>query len=190
MKCRICGATLKKDGDICTNCYKELQEEEDLKKDKKECLKVKRKYSIAYEIRRYIEWIMIYIICLVSLVCGRAWGSFILTLLGGIVLFGFLFFFDKRVARATRATFYEKKVRYRFDLWFIHKEKTVKYSDITDISYFQSNRQKRLGLADICIYARGAVPGTTLLNGFQVKDVENATDVVKEIYEIIGTLDY
>ena len=43
MRCRICGAKLKKEGDICTNCYKKYQEEEDLKKDVNERLVVKRK---------------------------------------------------------------------------------------------------------------------------------------------------
>ena len=38
MRCRICGAKLKKEGDICTNCYKKYQEEEDLKKDVNERL--------------------------------------------------------------------------------------------------------------------------------------------------------
>ena len=38
MKCSICGARLKKEGDICKNCYKEFQEEEELKKDTNEQL--------------------------------------------------------------------------------------------------------------------------------------------------------
>ena len=41
MRCSICGAKLKKDGDICTNCYKEFQEEEKLNniQSEKELLK-------------------------------------------------------------------------------------------------------------------------------------------------------
>ncbi len=58
MRCRICGAKLKKEGDICTNCYKKYQEEEDLKKDVNERLVVKRKYSIAYLILKY-TWLII-----------------------------------------------------------------------------------------------------------------------------------
>ena len=42
MRCSICGAKLKKEGDICINCYKAYQEEEDLKKD----VKVKLKLNI------------------------------------------------------------------------------------------------------------------------------------------------
>ena len=34
MRCSICGAKLAKEGDICKNCYKEFQEEEELKKER------------------------------------------------------------------------------------------------------------------------------------------------------------
>ena len=67
MKCRICGAPLKKEGDICTNCYKKYQEEEELKKDTKEVLKFNGKYSIAYEFTKYAWIIAIFILS--SIVC-------------------------------------------------------------------------------------------------------------------------
>ena len=41
MKCKICGAKLKKDGDICKNCYKAYLEEEELKKDINKQLRIK-----------------------------------------------------------------------------------------------------------------------------------------------------
>ena len=49
MRCKICGAKLaKENADICLNCYKAYQEEEDLKKDIEEKLIVKRRYKISY----------------------------------------------------------------------------------------------------------------------------------------------
>ena len=62
MRCSICGAKLKKAGDICTTCYKAYQEEEDLRKDKKEIFKIRRKYSIPYEVVKYTELYIIFII--------------------------------------------------------------------------------------------------------------------------------
>ena len=32
MECRVCGAKLRKKGDLCPKCYKEMVEEEELKK--------------------------------------------------------------------------------------------------------------------------------------------------------------
>ena len=133
MKCSICGARLKKEGDICKTCYKEFQEEEELKKDTKEQLKIKRKYSIAYEITKYVEliilWAFAMIVCISS---GGVWES--LAVIGIFALiFGFLLFLDKRLAVATKVVFYEKKAVYTFDMGFINTTKVVKYDDISDV---------------------------------------------------------
>lgn len=185
MKCKICGANLKKDGDICSNCYKTYQEEEELKKDVNEILKIKRKYSIAYEFSKY-AWILI-VFVLSFLVCLSSKDVLQEVLLVVIFVFiiGFLFFWDKRIARATQVVFYEKKVVYKFNFGFIHNEKVVKYTDFTDISCYQTFKQKRFGYGDLCIYAKGIFPGATLLNGFQIKNVENAQEAKNIIKEMV-----
>lgn len=186
MRCSICGAKLKKDGDICTNCYKEFQEEEDLKKDTNEKLKLKRKYLIEYEFRKYAELIIIFILSFI--VCITAGG--ILEAIGVIVLFvlimGLLLFLDKRIAMATKAIFYEKKVVYSFKLAFIEKTKVVKYSEIGAIKHFQTRSQKKYGYGDLCVYTNSKIPGSGFLNGFQIKNVENVVEVLKQIEEISG----
>ena len=143
MKCSICGAKLKKTGDICINCYKAYQEEEDLKKDVKVKLKIKRKYSIAYEFSKYTELIIILILAVLGCI---AFGSVLAALCGVLLLaliLGFLLFLDKRIALATTATFYEKKMVYTFKFLFFDTHKVVKYSDLKDISYYQTFRQKK-----------------------------------------------
>ena len=46
MRCKICGAKLKKEGDICRNCYHEYKEKEKLETiQEEELLRVNRKYS-------------------------------------------------------------------------------------------------------------------------------------------------
>lgn len=186
MRCSICGAKLKKEGDICSNCYKEYQEEETLKKDVNEVFKLKRKYSIAYVIRRYIELLIIFILCLVIFLFSKRILEAFLVLLIFAGVMGILLFLDKRVSAATRATFYETKVVYNFKFLFFNTTKVVKYSDITDISYYQTLRQKSVSFGDICIYAKGAIPGATLLNGFQVKNVENVEETLATLREIVG----
>ena len=176
MRCSICGAKLKKEGDICINCYKAYQEEEDLKKDVNVKFKIKRKYSIAYEFSKYTEIIVILILSILGCIAfGTIWS----------VLLGILFFLDKRIALGTTVTFYEKKMEYTFKFLFFNTNKIVKYSDLKDISYYQTLRQKKFGYGDLCVYAKGAIPGATLLNGFQIKNVENVKEVLEQISQVI-----
>lgn len=186
MKCSICGAKLKKEGDICKNCYKEFQEEEELKKDTNEQLKLKRKYTIAYEFYKYLELI---VICVLSMIVCIAAGGLLesLAVIGIFLLvFGLLFFIDKRIAMATKVVFYEKKAVYTFNLGFIDTCKTVKYEDIGDVRIFQTRRQKKFGYGDICVYAKGLIPGVGFFGGFQIKNVENVQENLDKIGEILG----
>ena len=189
MKCSICGARLKKEGDICTNCYKEYKQDEELKKDVKEVLKLKRKYSINYEIARYSAMIIIFILMAILYLLTKCFAEFFITiiLLGAIL--GFLMFLDKRIANGTKVTFYEKKVKYKFKFLFINKTKVIKYKDIKDITYYQSYKQKKFGYGDICVYTKEVIPGAGFFNGFQIKNVENIVEALEKIKEIVGTLD-
>ena len=186
MRCSICGAKLAKEGDICKNCYKEFQEEEELKKDINEQLKIKRKYSIAYEVAKYVELIILAIFALIVCVSsGGIWESLVVV---GVfaVIFGFLLFIDKRLAVATKVVFYEKKVVYTFDMWPINTTKVVKYDEISDIRYFQSRRQKKFGFGDLCVYTKGVIPGVGFFGGFQIKNIENVQGNLDKIGEILG----
>ena len=189
MKCRICGAKLKKDGDICTSCYKEFQEEEDLKRDTNERLKIKRKYSINYELVKSTELIILAILSM--LICISAGGF--LESIGVLLIFaaiiGFILFWDKRVSMATKAVFYDKKTVYTFKFLFFDVTKVVKYSEIADVRYFQTRRQKKYGFGDLCVYAIGVIPGSGFLNGYQIKNVENVEEVLKQIGEIVGPIE-
>ena len=189
MKCRICRAKLKKDGDICTSCYKEFQEEEDLKRDTNERLKIKRKYSINYELVKSTELIILAILSM--LICISAGGF--LESIGVLLIFaaiiGFILFWDKRVSMATKAVFYDKKTVYTFKFLFFDVTKVVKYSEIADVRYFQTRRQKKYGFGDLCVYAKGVIPGSGFLNGYQIKNVENVEEVLKQIGEIVGPIE-
>lgn len=189
MKCKICGAKLKKDGDICINCYKDYQEEEDLKKDTNVRLKLRRKYSISYEIAKYSWLFIIFILSFLICISTGTILETIILVVGFLIVLGFLFFIDKRIAMATQATFYEKKVVYVFKFLFIDTEKVVKYTDLRDVTYYQTFKQKKFGYGDLCIYAKGVFPGATLLNGFQIKNIENVKETLEVIGEIIGTIE-
>lgn len=185
MRCSICGAKLKKEGDICINCYKAYQEEEDLKKDVKVKLKIKRKYSIEYEFRKYTELICILILAVLGCIAFENTWAVLWGLLLLVVILGLLLFLDKRIANATTVTFYERKMIYTFKFWFFDTHKVVKYTDLKDVTYYQTYRQKKFGYGDLCVYAKGAIPGATLLNGFQIKNVENVKEVLEQVGEIV-----
>ncbi|MBQ7410308.1 MAG: PH domain-containing protein [Clostridia bacterium] len=189
MKCRICGAKLKKDGDICTNCYKEFQEEEDLKKDTNEKLKLKRKYSINYEISKCTELIILAILSIILCVSAGGFLEALAVVLIFAAVIGLVLFVDKRLAMATKAVFYEKKAVYTFKFLFMDVTKVVKYSEIADVRYFQTRRQKKFGFGDLCVYAKGVIPGSGYLNGFQIKNIENVEEVLKQIGEIVGPIE-
>lgn len=186
MRCSICGAKLIKEGDVCTNCYKLLQEEEKLNKDTNILLELNRKYSIAYEITKN-TWI--FIILVLSAMGCFATGNILaglLTLLILAIVIGFLLFLDKRLAMATKAVFYETKVVYTFKFLIFDTEKVVKYENIKDVKIFRTFTQRKYGYGDICVYAKGTFPGATLLNGFLIKNIEDVDNVVKNIIDIVA----
>lgn len=189
MRCSICGAKLKKEGDICTNCYKAYQEEEDLKKDTKEQLKFKRKYSIAYEFVKYTEIIIVFILAFIVCIASGGILESLLVILIFAILMGFLLFWDKRISMATQAIFYEKKARYTFKFLIFNTDKIVKYTDIKDVTYFQTRRQKKFGYGDLCVYTKGVIPGSGFINGFQIKNVENVEEVLNKIGQIVGSIE-
>jgi len=187
MRCRICGAKLaKENADICLNCYKSYQEEEDLKKDDEEKLVVKRKYKISYIFFKYAEVIFIFFIATLGCIAYRNLIEAIWCVVLFIIVMALLLVINKRIAQNTKVVFYNKKVIYTSRNILFNTDKMVKYSDLTDVTFFQNWRQKKMGFGDICVYAKGSVPGATLLNGFQIKDVENVDLVMQEIQKTLG----
>lgn len=189
MRCRICGAKLKKDGDICNVCYKEFQEEEELKKDTVQKLSINRKYLISYEITKCLE---IIVICLLAgVLCFLSGG--ILEALGAFgilaVILGVSMAYSKRASIGTKVIFFEKKVVYTKKFLIFNDEKTIKYSDIRDITYYQTFRQKKFKLGDLCIYTKEIIPGLGYFNGCHIHNVENIDEVLKQIGEIVGLVE-
>ena len=81
MKCRICGAKLRKDGDICKTCYEEYCKEEALEKDVKEIYKLHRKYLPLFQLSQYIDWIIIAFFVLIAFIAQAQFALAIISLL-------------------------------------------------------------------------------------------------------------
>ena len=61
MNCKICGAELKKPGEMCNNCMNKLLEEQERRNDKRPVYTFKRQFVWGYELLRHIEQIGIVI---------------------------------------------------------------------------------------------------------------------------------
>lgn len=185
MKCRICGANLaKENADICVDCYRKLQEEEELKKDTNEQYMVKSDFAIGYEIVKRIEIIFILLVACLGCIALQNYIESLFCLIILSVILILLIFNDKLKSKNNRIVFYERKLVHYVKNIFITDEKTIKYTDVTDVTYYQSFRQKIFGRGDLCVYVKGALPGGSLLGGAQIKDVKNIKNVYEDLTQI------
>lgn len=180
MRCKICGAKLRKEGDICKSCYEEYCKEEALEKDTKEILKLGRKYLPKYQLTRYGDCYIILVIILIALISQKQILLTILCLLFSLIALIVALFLAKKRAVNTACTFYEKKIVFQSKA----KKKTMAYSDLKDITYYQNFFQKIFHLGDIQFHPES---GTYLLGGFEIKDVPDIEENWEKIQEIIQT---
>lgn len=180
MKCRRCGAELKKKADFCSKCYKEVKEEEELKNDVKPVLTVKRKYKPGFHLKQ--RWDVILIAFLTVGTCisvNNYLGAILVTIAAIAILLAYLAF-EKMLVLKEKIVFYEKKVVKYSDVPIIGGTKEVPYKDIKDIAYYQQTlRQKRSDMGDIVIY----VKYTGYFGGIRMNNVENGQAVIEEIIE-------
>lgn len=183
MKCKICGAELKKKGDICKNCYEEYREIEKLKTiNEKELFKVNRKYSPKFNLLKNGEIIVLLLIIIFAGFSSYNTGIGILIAFLCLVAFGLWMFFNKKRAMGTKTIFYETKLKYVAKYLFVDKEEIIAYEDIKDMAYFQTRSQKICKIGDIRFYTKGFLAGMTITdipnieeNFNQMRDIINGT---------------
>ena len=97
MKCRVCGAELKKDGELCNNCLNRLQQEEAIRGDKTPVYGFKSTFILGYELLRHCEQIgiVIFMIALILSVDLSYW-KYAVIIGCAFAIFGILYlFYDK-----------------------------------------------------------------------------------------------
>lgn len=179
MRCKMCGAKLKKEGDICKNCYDKYKKQESLKADdEQEVFSVNRKYSPKFNLLKNGEIILLLlIIALAGISSYGTWLGTLITILC-IVFFGAWLFFNKKRAIGTKTTFYETKFKYRAKYPFVDREEIVAYQDIKDMAYFQSRSQKMCKIGDIRFYTKGFLAGVTIND---IPDIEENFEKIRDI---------
>ena len=150
MKCKVCGAELRNEGDICKNCYAEMLEYEELEKDTKVIYKLKPKFIPIYEIFNKGEFLLVGLILVLCLLATSKIIEGIACSIVFIILCVLIFRFIRVKYKRTSCTFYEKKAVYKLR----DKVRIIKYSDIQDIKYFQTFMQKLFGIGDIRVFIK------------------------------------
>lgn len=178
MKCRICGAKLRKEGDICKNCYEEYCKEEELENDVNEIFKIKREYLKAYQLTQYTDWYFVSIFVIIAFLSQAQYTFALLYLPIAILVLVMAIYVEKRKARNTVCTFYDKKIVFEYG----GIKKTLAYSDLKEVTRYQNFFQKKFNLADIQFHPKS---GTYLIGGFEVKNVSVVDNTWNKIEEII-----
>lgn len=181
MRCKICGAELRKEGDICKDCYAEYVEgekiKEELNSDKNVILRLHRKYIPKYQLTRYGDYYVLAIIIILAFIAQKQILWLILSIIGMIALLIGVLAYNKRKAINTTCTFYQDKVIWK------NKDniKIMKYEEISDITYYQKRLQKKYDIADVQFRPK---KGFYPINGFEIKNVPNFVDTWQKICDI------
>lgn len=183
MKCKICGAELRKDGDICNKCYAEYVKEEevkdDIKNNKNVILKLHRKYLPKYQLTRYGDYYVLAIIVILSFLSQKQYLWTFVAIFIMLALLIFVLAWNKRKAINTTCTFFENRIVWKDD----DKIKSMDYSNLEDVRYYQNFFQKRFHLADIQFRP---LKGNVLTHGFEIKNVPDFEENWEKICEIVN----
>ena len=182
MKCKICGAELRKDGDICSKCYAEYVKEEeikeDLEKDKNIIFKIHRKYIPLYQLTRYGDYYVLTIIIIFALLSQYHYFLTIMSSILMLIILCIVLAYNKSKAINTTCTFLDKRVVWKYK----DKIKTMDYLNIDDVCFYQNFFQKRFNLADVQFRPK---KGNYITNGFEIKNVSDFDQTWKKICDIV-----
>lgn len=172
MKCKICGAELRKEGDICTKCYEKLKKEEMLENDTNIIYELNSRFVPGYEIAKIFEYLLLGFIAIVAVIAAGEVISSIIAIV--IYILAIVLYMRHRIKKCKngKCTFYETKVVCKTD----GKEKVLEYENLKDIGYYQSFGQKIFDLGDLRIFISN---GKFLNSNITFENVKN----IKEEYE-------
>ena len=152
MNCKICGAELKRPGDVCNNCMNKIKLENKVKADKKEVYSIKRKFSIGYEILMKIESIGVAVFVIAILISlGGEYARYGYISIPFFIIWGLIYILYRYFKfKTTSYVFYKTKLVYSYRK--IRKKKTIiNYEDIKEISYQQPGVGRIFNVGNILI---------------------------------------
>ncbi|MBR3152863.1 MAG: PH domain-containing protein [Clostridia bacterium] len=183
MNCKICGAELKKPGDLCNNCMNKLRLEKESNDDKTEVLNVKKKFAIGYEILSHLDSVGIAIFLIAILI--SIGGDY--SRIGFVAIPLFLFWgiayllYEKFRIDSSNVTFYKTKLIYKYRK-IRKKTITINYRDIKDISYEETTIGKIFKMGNIVIKTS---TGNLLKRNIIIDSVANIAETSVKIQKIM-----
>ena len=183
MNCKICGAELKKDGELCNNCMNKLMKEQQLRNDKAPKFTFRSKFMLGYELLRHIEQIgvAIFAMILALSVDFGLWKYVVIAACLFVIYEICYLIYLKFSISAVSCTMYRTKLNITRGI-FRKKVKEIPYSEIEEISYTQGNMNKVFNNGNIVIKrnTRNLMERTVCIEA--VKNVEDVFEKIKEIY--------
>ncbi len=186
MRCKMCGAELKKEGELCNNCMNKVLKEEEKRADRVKVYEFKRKFVFGYQLSQHLESLFIAIIVCAVLILTAS--EFLLESIIFIILVIlaeiFVFLYDKYKINHSKCTFYMTKFVYKKIVFFKEKKIEISYTDVKEISYNQTRFEKIFGIGTIYIKTASK---NLLEKHIYIDSIKNVDKVFNDIKEKLGT---
>ena len=184
-KCKICGAELKKEGELCNNCMNQIMKEEETKNDVNEIYSFKPSFVLGYQLSTHIENLIVAIIviaALIYLVSEYFWESMVFLVLF-LIAEGLLYAYDKYKIMNTKCSFYSTKLAYDRVSFFKKRRTEIRYEDVKEFSFSQRRFEKIFNIGTIHIHTASK---NLLERHIYIESVKNVQDVFNDVKEKIG----
>lgn len=182
MKCKMCGATLKKEGEVCNNCMNQIMKEEEARNDNVKVYEFERKFVLLYQLSQHLETVMIVTIMTVVLLAMATefLTEALIFLFLVIAAVALMIKYEKYKIKLSKCTFYMTKLVYERVMFFKKIKFEIPYSEIKEISYRQTRLEKKCNIGTI--YIKSSSKNLLEKNVFidSVKNVEKVFATIKE----------
>lgn len=184
MNCKICGAELKKPGELCNNCLNKLMEEQERRNDKSPFYTFKREFVLGYELLRHLEQIgiVVFMIVLLLSVDLKYWNyALLIAVIFSVFGIGYLIYLKAKINSGI-CTLYQTKLVFQYGI-FRKKVKEIPYSEIDEIYYRLGNAQQLCKVGTIVVKKKTM----NLLDKFvyieSVKNIETVFGKIEEVFK-------
>ena len=162
-----------------------------MKKEKeKELLKIRREFSPKYILTEKLLEVYLFFLLFIILCFSikKFLYGFIMILILLFIIFAKLVI-EKRKSNQTVMKFYEDRIEFRGRIFLKLEERTLKYSEIKDITvnqgatFFERRFQKAFGYGNLYVYPK---KGNIITNGMQVELISDINNKIEQIKNIVG----
>lgn len=180
----MCGAELKKAGELCNNCMNKLLEEQEKRNDKRPVYTFKRQFVLGYELLRHIEQICIVIFMIVVILSvDFAYWKYALIIGGLFIAWGFLsLLYLKLKINSGECTLYKTKLVFSQGI-FKKKIKEIPFGEIDEVYYQLGNMQQLFKVGTIVIKKKTMNLLDRYLYIESVKNIETVFGKFEELFK-------